>query len=65
MADKEGTVTTEDLKKADVETTPAKKAAPKKAAVKKAEPKKISIHSIIKNINLIEFEFFLLFKIYI
>jgi len=32
MADKEGTVTTEDLKKADVEETPAKKAAPKKAA---------------------------------
>ncbi len=32
MADKKDVVTTEDLKKADVEATPVAKAAPKKAA---------------------------------
>ena len=55
MADKEGTVTTEDLKKADVEETPAKKAAPKKAAAPSGEQMLFMRHGYGYSVGTIEF----------
>jgi hypothetical protein len=55
MADNKSTVTTEDLKNAEVEAAPAKKAAPKKAAAPSGEQMLFMRHGYGYSVGTVEF----------
>ena len=55
MADNKSTVTTEDLKNAEVESAPAKKAAPKKAAAPSGEQMLFMRHGYGYSVGTVEF----------